>query len=177
AHMPHLFKSQQLINEGDLPSAQAKMELLHMAIERLQEAGYVYIGMDHFARPEDSLVKAQLEGRLQRNFQGYSTHGECDLVSFGVSAISAFGGSYVQNAKQLDQYQQSIDAGALPFIRGFTLSEDDVLRQFVINQLICHFRLDFADVETQFGLQFSDYFGEELTQLTPMVEDGLIELD
>lgn len=177
AHMPHLFKSQRLINESDLPSPQEKMELLHMAIERLQAAGYVYIGMDHFARPEDSLVKAQQEGRLQRNFQGYSTHGECDLVSFGVSAISAFGGSYVQNAKRLDQYQQSIDAGALPFIRGFTLSEDDVLRQHVINQLICHFNLDFTAVEKQFSIEFGDYFGEELRQLTPMAEDGLIELN
>lgn len=177
AHMPHLFKSQQLINEADLPSPQEKMELLHMAIERLQEAGYVYIGMDHFAKPEDSLVKAQQEGRLQRNFQGYSTHGECDLVSFGVSAISAFGGSYVQNAKQLDQYQQTIDSGTLPFVRGFTLSQDDLLRQTVINQLICHFKLDFADVERQFAITFADYFGEELSQLRPMVEDGLIELD
>ncbi len=175
AHMPHLFKSQQLINEADLPSPQAKMELLHMAIEQLQDAGYVYIGMDHFARPEDSLVKAQQEGRLQRNFQGYSTHGECDLLSFGVSAISAFGGSYVQNAKALNQYQQTVDAGTLPVVRGFTLSDDDRLRQYVINQLICHFRLDFATVEAQFDIVFDDYFGEELTQLTPMVEDGLIE--
>lgn len=177
AHMPHLFKSQQLINEADLPSPQEKMELLHMAIERLHEAGYVYIGMDHFAKPEDSLVKAQQEGRLQRNFQGYSTHGECDLLSFGVSAISAFGGSYVQNARELNQYQQTVDEGTLPFVRGFTLSQDDLLRQHVINQIICHFKLNFTEVETQFGIVFSDYFGEELTQLAPMLEDGLIELD
>lgn len=177
AHMPHLFKSQRLINEADLPSPAEKLELFHMAIERLQDAGYVYIGMDHFAKPEDSLVRAQQEGRLQRNFQGYSTHGECDLLSFGVSAISAFGGSYVQNAKDLSGYQQTIDAGQRPFTRGFTLSGDDVLRQYIINQLICHFRLDFADVENRFAVAFAQDFAPELEQLAPMVEDGLIELD
>src|SRR5690606_5122366 len=153
AHLPHLFKSQKLINEAEIPSPQQKLELLHMAIERLQEAGYVYIGMDHFAKPEDSLVKAQQAGQLQRNFQGYSTHGECDLVSFGVSAISAFGGTYVQNAKQLEKYQKLVDEGKRPFMRGFTLSDDDKLRQYVINQLICHFGLDFADVETNCGVK------------------------
>ncbi|MGQ9425724.1 oxygen-independent coproporphyrinogen III oxidase [Gilvimarinus sp. F26214L] len=177
AHMPHLFKSQRLINEADIPSPQAKMELLHMAIERLQEAGYVYIGMDHFAKPEDSLVRAQQEGRLQRNFQGYSTHGECDLVAFGVSAISAFGGTYVQNEKELNRYQQRIDGDQRPFHRGFVLSEEDNLRQYVINQLICHFRLDFADVERQFPVRAREHFEDELAQLAPMVEDGLISLN
>lgn len=177
AHMPHLFKSQKLINEADLPSAQQKLELLHMAIERLQEAGYVYIGMDHFAKPDDSLVKAQQAGRLQRNFQGYSTHGECDLLSFGVSAISAFGDTFIQNAKQLEKYQQMVDDHQLPFTRGFKLSDDDKLRQFVINQLICHFHLDFNDVQ-QFGdVNVQIYFANELARLQPMVEDGLIDID
>src|SRR5690606_33284017 len=112
----------------------------HMAIERLQLAGYVYIGMDHFAKPEDSLVQAQMQGKLQRNFQGYSTHGDCDLLSFGVSAISAFGGIYLQNSKQLNHYQQLIDAKKQPFIRSFALSDEDRLRQYVINQIICQFQ-------------------------------------
>ncbi len=177
AHMPHLFKSQKLINAADLPSAQQKLELLQMAIERLQSAGYVYIGMDHFAKPEDSLVVAQNSGRLQRNFQGYSTHGECDLVSFGVSAISAFDNVFVQNAKQLSHYESMIDEGRLPFTRGFTLSGEDFLRQFVINQLICHFKLDFSDVASRFDIDVQAHFASELSQLAPMVEDRLLEID
>src|SRR5690606_41662611 len=118
----------------------------------LQNVGYVYVGMDHFAKPEDSLVKAQRAGVLQRNFQGYSTHGDCDLLALGVSSISAFGGVYVQNAKQVEQYQQLIDSGKSAMIRGFTLSEEDHLRQFVINQLICHFSLNFDEVEKRFNI-------------------------
>lgn len=121
AHMPHLFKSPELINECDLPSAEQKLELLYMAIERLQGAGYIYVGMDHFAKPDDSLVQAQRAGKLQRNFQGYSTHGDCDLLSFGASAISAFGNTYIQNAKRVEQYLKSIDSGAIPFIKGIEL--------------------------------------------------------
>lgn len=177
AHMPHLFKSQNLINEEDLPSPMQKMELLHMAIERLQQGGYVYVGMDHFAKPEDSLVKAQQNGKLQRNFQGYSTHGECDLLAFGVSAISAFGDTYVQNAKQLQQYQDLIDDNQRPFLRGFSLSAEDKLRQYVINQLICHFDLDFSELKTRFGLDASSYFANELAQLAPMAQDGLLDID
>lgn len=177
AHMPHLFKSQRLIKDADLPSPEEKLEILQMATERLQEAGYVYVGMDHFAKPTDSLVVAQQEGRLQRNFQGYSTHGECDLLSFGVSAISAFGGVYVQNTKSINDYQQRIDSERLPFVRGFTLSFDDHLRQYVINQLICHFGLNFEDVEGRFGITACEYFAEELAELEPMVNDGLLQLD
>ncbi|MCW8193981.1 oxygen-independent coproporphyrinogen III oxidase [Proteobacteria bacterium 005FR1] len=177
AHMPHLFKSQRLIKDADLPSPEQKLEILQMATERLQEAGYVYVGMDHFAKPGDSLVVAQQEGKLQRNFQGYSTHGECDLLSFGVSAISAFGGVYVQNTKSVSDYQQRIDSDRLPFVRGFTLSFDDHLRQYVINQLICHFSLEFAEVERRFGITVSDYFAEELAELEPMASDGLLQLD
>lgn len=177
AHMPHLFKSQRLINEADLPSAAEKLELLHMAIEQLQEAGYIYIGMDHFAKPTDSLVQAQQEGRLQRNFQGYSTHGECDLLGFGVSAIASFGGVYVQNVKQLSVYETMVDEGQLPLHRGFTLSSEDKLRQYVINQLICHFSLDFKDVEDRFDIDFQKHFSIELEELQPMVEDALVSLD
>lgn len=177
AHLPHLFKSQSLINEKDLPSPQQKLDILQMSIEILQNVGYVYVGMDHFAKPEDSLVKAQRAGVLQRNFQGYSTHGDCDLLALGVSSISAFGGVYVQNAKQVEQYQQLIDSGKSAMIRGFTLSEEDHLRQFVINQLICHFSLNFDEVEKRFNINPQVHFIEELAALGPMIGDGLLSLD
>src|SRR5690554_1953273 len=177
AHMPHLFKSQRLIHENELPSANEKLSILHMAIERLQAAGYVYIGMDHFAKPEDSLVLAQQAGTLQRNFQGYSTHGHCDLLGFGVSSISSFGGVYLQNAKRVEDYQDILDRGERPAVRGFTLSDEDRLRQWVINQLICHFHLNFSEFEHRFGLNAQVKFADELRQLAPMVEDGLLSLN
>ncbi len=174
AHLPHLFKSQALIKEAELPSAQEKLDILQMSIETLQEAGYVYVGMDHFAKPEDSLVQAQRAGKLQRNFQGYSTHGDCDLVAFGVSSISAFGGVYIQNTKMVEHYQQLIDSGKLAFVKGFVLNDDDHLRQFIINQLICHFSLSFNEVQQRFGVNPQQYFSEELEELAPMIEDGLL---
>jgi oxygen-independent coproporphyrinogen-3 oxidase len=176
AHMPHLFKSQSLINESELPLPAEKLEMLHRAIEMLERAGYVYIGMDHFAKPDDSLVLAQQAGKLQRNFQGYSTHGECDLFSFGVSAISAYGDVYVQNVKRTERYQELIDSKILPLARGFHLSREDRLRQFVINQLICHFHLDFSLVEQRFDIDFNDHFASELAQLAPMQEDALLSV-
>lgn len=177
AHMPHLFKSQRLIADEQLPSPRLKLEILHMAIECLQDAGYIYIGMDHFARPDDALVEAQRQGHLQRNFQGYSTHGDCDLIAFGVSAISAFGGAYIQNSKHLDTYQQHLGAGRRALERGFTLSDEDRLRRFVINQLICHFELDFAAVAARFDIDVRSHFSAELAQLQPMVEDALLTID
>ena len=174
AHLPHLFKSQALIKEAELPSAQEKLDILQMSIETLQEAGYVYVGMDHFAKPEDSLVQAQRAGKLQRNFQGYSTHGDCDLVAFGVSSISAFGGVYIQNTKMVEHYQQLIDSGKLAFVKGFVLNDEDHLRQFIINQLICHFSLSFNEVQQRFGVNPQQYFSEELEELAPMIEDGLL---
>jgi oxygen-independent coproporphyrinogen-3 oxidase len=177
AHMPHLFKSQRLINGQDLPSPGEKLEMLHQCIEQLQKAGYVYIGMDHFAKPEDELAIAQQQGRMQRNFQGYSTHGDCDLLAFGVSSISYIDNVYVQNAKDLNAYQQKLDMGLLPFERGFTLNEEDELRRFVINQLICHFQLNFADVSRLFGVDASHHFSAELAQFAPMEEDGLLSIN
>lgn len=174
AHLPHLFKSQALIKEAELPSAQEKLDILQMSIETLQEAGYVYVGMDHFAKPEDSLVQAQRAGKLQRNFQGYSTHGDCDLVAFGVSSISAFGGVYIQNTKMVEHYQQLIDSGKLASVKGFVLNDEDHLRQFIINQLICHFSLSFNEVQQRFGVNPQQYFSEELEELAPMIEDGLL---
>lgn len=177
AHMPHLFKGQRLIRDEDIPSPRLKLEILHMAIERLQDAGYIYIGMDHFARPEDTLVHAQQQGRLQRNFQGYSTHGDCDLLAFGVSAISDFGGVYVQNTKRLDVYEKRLSTARLAIEKGFTLTAEDKLRQAVINQLICHFELDFDALRAQFAIDPVVHFADEIAQLQPMVEDGLLTVD
>jgi oxygen-independent coproporphyrinogen-3 oxidase len=177
AHMPHLFKGQRLIRDEDIPSPRLKLEILHMAIERLQDAGYIYIGMDHFARPDDTLVRAQQEGCLQRNFQGYSTHGDCDLLAFGISAISEFGGVYVQNTKRLDTYEARLTGGELAIEKGFTLSAEDKLRQAVINQLICHFELNFDALRTHFAIDPVAHFAAELQQLQPMVADGLLGID
>ena len=176
AHLPHLFKVQKQIDESALPSAAEKLLMMESITRMLLKAGYVYIGMDHFARPDDELAVAQRNGVLQRNFQGYSTHGGCDLVAFGVSAISAIDNVFAQNHKQIEDYQAAIDSGHLPVARGFELSPDDLLRQAVIRQLICHFELHFADIEQQFGVVFADYFAEELFQLRPMIDDGLVVL-
>ncbi len=177
AHMPHLFKSQKMIKDEDLPSASEKLDMLHQSIEQLQNAGYVYIGMDHFAKPDDELVLAQERGDMQRNFQGYSTHGECDLLAFGVSSISKIHNVYVQNAKDLNTYQQQLDQSLLPIAKGFSLNSEDELRAFVINQLICHFQLDFALVLREFDVDVRHHFQQELAQLAPMVEDGLITIN
>jgi oxygen-independent coproporphyrinogen-3 oxidase len=177
AHMPHLFKSQMLISDKELPSAAEKLDILHFAIQTLEAAGYIYIGMDHFAKPEDELVRAQQARKLQRNFQGYSTHKDCDLIAVGVSSISMIDNIYVQNAKDLNTYQQKLDLGLLPIARGFTLNDEDQLRRFVINSLICHLRLDFAELEQAFTISPREYFAAEIAQLAPMIEDGLITVD
>jgi oxygen-independent coproporphyrinogen-3 oxidase len=177
AHMPHLFKSQRLIRDEDLPSSAEKLAMLHQAIESLQKAGYIYIGMDHFAKPTDDLVIAQQQGKLQRNFQGYSTHGDCDLLAVGVSSISMVDNVYVQNARELNSYQQKMDMGLLPVAKGFTLNQEDVLRRFVINRLICSCELLFSELYEIFGIVAHEHFNKELQQLQPMIEDGLISID
>ena len=177
AHLPQLFKSQRLIREEDLPSPSAKLDMLQSAISLLHNAGDLYIGMDHFAKPNDPLAKAQQQGKLQRNFQGYSTHGDCDLLALGVSSISMIDNVYVQNAKELNSYQQKLDMGLLPIAKGLTLNQEDWLRRFVINQLICHFNLAFNDIERQFDIDPQLHFRPELEQLQPMVEDGLLEIN
>ena len=177
AHMPHLFRSQLLISDMELPSPAEKLDILHFSIQTLEAAGYVYIGMDHFAKPNDELVRAQRAGKLQRNFQGYSTHKDCDLLAVGVSSISMIDNIYVQNAKDLNAYQQKLDLSLLPIARGFTLNGEDVLRRFVINSLICHLELDFAQVEQEFFINPAEYFATEIAQLAPMIEDGLITVD
>ncbi len=176
AHLPALFKTQRQIDETALPTAVVKLDILKSAIERLTAAGYVYIGMDHFAKPMDELARAQQEGTLYRNFQGYSTHADCDLVAMGVTSISKVGDSYSQNLKTLDAYYNRLDSGHLPVFRGVLLNADDCLRRTAITQLICHFALEFAALEKQYGIVFADYFAAELQELGDMQADGLLEV-
>ena len=174
AHMPKMFKPQRRIHEEDLPSGQVKLDILSMAVDKLTKAGYVYIGMDHFARPDDELAVAQREGKLYRNFQGYSTHSDCDLVGLGITSIGRVGDAYIQNVKELQQYDELISQGKLPVFKGVELDEDDKLRRAVITGLICHFELTFKTIEKQFAIDFNDYFAKELQQLAVMQEDGLL---
>lgn len=177
AHLPQLFKSQRHINAEDLPSPAEKLRILHMTIERLTEAGYIDIGMDHFARPDDELAVAQRQGTLYRNFQGYSTHAGCDLIAMGVSAISNVGESFSQNVREIEPYYEAIDAGRLPIFRGFELSADDRLRRDVIMQLICNFTLDTAAMGVRHGIRFDEYFASEIAALQEMQKDDLVAWD
>jgi len=174
AHLPSRFKTQRQINDADMPSAEVKLDILQMVGQRLTEAGYVYIGMDHFAKPDDELAVAQREGKLYRNFQGYSTHSDCDLVGLGITSIGRVGDAYIQNVKELDEYDRLISQGKLPVFKGVELDEDDKLRRAVITQLICHFDLNFAAIEKAFGIDFAAYFADELGKLAPMQADGLL---
>ncbi len=166
-----------MIREEDLPTAAEKLEILKHTIQKLIDAGYVYIGMDHFARPDDDLAKARHDGTLQRNFQGYSTHGGSDLVSLGVSAISHIGSSYAQNAVSTAEYEQLLEAGRLSLKKGLTVDEDDLLRADVIQEIMCHDGIDFEGFSARHGIEFSDYFASELNHLEPLARDGLIGVD
>jgi oxygen-independent coproporphyrinogen-3 oxidase len=174
AHLPHLFKPQRRILDPDMPASDAKLRMLQLCIERLTAAGYVYIGMDHFAKPGDELAIAQRQGRLHRNFQGYSTHADTDLVSCGVSAIGAVGATYSQNVKTLDAYYDALDRNELPVARGTRLNMDDLLRRTVIQTLMCQFELSIPAIEQAFPVVFRDYFAAELAQLAAMEGDGLV---
>ncbi|MEJ2455005.1 MAG: oxygen-independent coproporphyrinogen III oxidase [Candidatus Thiodiazotropha sp.] len=176
AHLPERFKPQRRINEEQLPPAQEKLDILQMTIDKLSSAGYVYIGMDHFAKPEDELVKAQENGTLYRNFQGYSTHSDCDLIGIGVTSIGMVGPSYAQNMRSLDEYYQRIDSGRLPIFKGIELTRDDQIRRDVITRLICHFSLKIPDFEARWGINFAEYFATELAKLEGMQQDGLVEI-
>jgi len=177
AHMPHLFKSQRLINEQDLPSPDEKLEMLALCIRKLTEAGYVYIGMDHFAKPEDDLTVAQQQGRLHRNFQGYSTHADANLVACGISAISAVGATYSQNVKTLDAYYNHLDRNELPVTRGIKLNMDDVLRRLIIQMLMCNFELSISAIELAYPVNFRTYFASELEKLRELADNGLLTID
>ncbi|HEU4853340.1 MAG TPA: oxygen-independent coproporphyrinogen III oxidase [Telluria sp.] len=176
AHMPELFKSQRLIADEDMPAPQAKLDMLALCIERLTGAGYVYIGMDHFAKPGDELAIAQTNGQLHRNFQGYSTHVDTDMISCGVSAISAVGSSYAQNEKSLDRYYAALDRGELPIARGLRLADDDCVRRSVIQRLMCDFSLDTRAFEQAHGIDFRRYFDAEWARLLEFERDGMMVL-
>ena len=177
AHLPSAFKPQRRIHEADLPSAEVKLQLMTGAIERLGEAGYVHIGMDHFAKPGDELAVAQRQGRLIRDFQGYSSGGDCDLIGLGVSAIGKVGPTYCQNVKGLDDYYARLEAGELPVLRGIQLTADDLVRRAVIQSLACHFTLSRESISIAHLIDFDRYFGEELRDLESLAADGLVELE
>lgn len=176
AHLPSLFKSQRRIKESELPSSETKLQIMTLAIGRLTRAGYLYIGMDHFSKPDDELAVAQRQGRLQRNFQGYSARPECDLLGFGNSAIGRVGPTYYQNNKSLDQYYLALDDQRLPVLRGIELSKDDLARRAIIQALTCNFRVSIESIEISYLLDFQRYFARELEGLEVMAEDGLVEL-
>ena len=177
AHLPERFMPQRRIDSNELPMPADKLEMLHRSIEQLTAAGYRYIGMDHFALPDDELAIAQEESTLQRNFQGYTTHGHCDLIGLGVSAISQIGDLYCQNSSDLNQYQNTLASAQLATSRGLLCNADDRLRREVIQQIICNFSLEFARIEQQFNIDFGGYFAALWPRLMEMAEDGLIELD
>ena len=177
AHLPAVFAPQRRIVSADLPSPGVKLALMTMAIERLGRAGYVYIGMDHFAKPNDELAVAQRQGRLIRDFQGYSSGGECDLLGFGVSSIGNVGPTYVQNVKDLEDYYGHVAAGELPVLRGLELSADDLARRAVIQALACHFTLSRESISLGHLIDFDEYFADELRDLARLADDGLVELD
>ena len=177
AHIPTLFKPQRRIRECDLPASDVRLKLLALAIRRLTAAGYQYIGMDHFAKTDDSLAVAQRQGRLHRNFQGYSTHADCDLLALGVSAIGNIGPTYSQNYRTLEEYYDSLDRNRLPVMRGLELSADDLLRRAVIGALMCHFALSKQSLAISYLIDFDNYFKNELNELREFEELGLVELD
>ncbi|WP_291991804.1 oxygen-independent coproporphyrinogen III oxidase [Candidatus Accumulibacter sp. ACC003] len=177
AHLPSLFKPQRRILEADMPNADARLQILALAIRKMTEAGYVYIGMDHFAKPDDELAIAQRQGRLHRNFQGYSTHSDCDLLAFGISSIGKVGPTYSQNVKTLDEYYDLLDSGTLPVYRGIELNADDLLRRSIIQSLMCHFELSLESIEIAHLIDFRKYFATELDDLREMVDAGLVRID
>ncbi|HUX72731.1 MAG TPA: oxygen-independent coproporphyrinogen III oxidase [Steroidobacteraceae bacterium] len=176
AHMPQMFKAQRRFAPGDLPDARTRLALLQTAVNTLTSAGYAYIGMDHFALPSDALAKAQHNGSMQRSFQGYTTHACRDLVSVGVSAIGQIGRLYIQNYKTMQHYAERIDQGRLPSHRGILMSDDDLLRRDVIQQIMCNGSIDIASTERRFGIEFDGYFAAELARLRTLQTDGLIAL-
>lgn len=176
AHLPGRFMPQRRILEQDLPSPEEKLDILQNSVQQLLGYGYLYIGMDHFALPEDDLAKALVNGRMHRNFQGYSTHADCDMLAFGVSSIAKIGRLYAQNVKTLDSYYAALQEGLLPVERGLFLSDDDVVRREVIQHLMCRFGLDFTAMGKALGIDFCAYFAPELARLQDFAADGLVLL-
>lgn len=174
AHLPHRFKPQRRISDHDLPSASEKLKIFEYIIDNLQEIGYLYIGMDHFAKPDDELAIAQKSNKLHRNFQGYTTHEEYELIGVGVSSIGSLGSQYHQNVRDVDSYYDALENDCLPTWRGVGMTVEDKLRKAVIFSLICHFELNKHDINEQFDIDFNNYFERELHLLKPMIDDGLV---
>ncbi|MGH8109288.1 MAG: oxygen-independent coproporphyrinogen III oxidase [Arenimonas sp.] len=176
AHMPQLFKAQRQLDETLLPSGETKLSLLQLAIEKLSQAGYCYIGMDHFALPEDELAIAQQRGDLHRNFMGYTTHADSDLIGLGVSSISHIGESFSQNPRDLINWEAAVESGHLPIWRGMQLSEDDVIRADLIQRWMCQGEIDIGKFEERHNIYFNEYFADELRKLKDLAEDGLVTM-
>lgn len=177
AHLPERFKPQRRINGDDLPSAQEKLAILGHCIEKLSGADYHYVGMDHFAKPDDELAIAQANGKLHRNFQGYTTHGDCDLIGFGVSSISQIGDYYLQNQVTVDAYEQAIAAGQLPTLKYRHIDQDDKIRREVIAELLCHLNIQFAELDQKYAINSRDYLSASISELKPMLADELVMVD
>jgi oxygen-independent coproporphyrinogen-3 oxidase len=176
AHLPDMFKAQRQLDASLLPDAETKLALLQLAIETLTAAGYEYIGMDHFAMPDDELAQAQARGGLHRNFMGYTTHADSDLIGLGVSAISHIGTSFSQNPRDLPAWQSALDEGRLPVFRGMVLSDDDQLRADLIQRLMCQGEIPVSALERRYGIDFREYFADALVQLAPLADDGLVQI-
>ncbi len=174
AHLPERFKTQRAIDRHDLPCAEQKIDMLALIANTLIEAGYLHIGMDHFVKPEDDLAIARQQGKLQRNFQGYSTCIAPDLLGLGVSAISSLKDSYAQNHRSLDDYINALDNNELPISQGLKLNTDDLLRRSVISRIICNLQLNTQEIEDEYAISFSEYFSRELIALKPLEKDGLV---
>ena len=176
AHLPHIFKPQRRIDTEAVPGSEEKLDMLQYCVQTLTERGYVFIGMDHFAKPDDELSIALKEGFLQRNFQGYSTYADCDLVAIGISSIGKIGSTYSQNERDIDAYYAALDAGHLPIMRGYQLNQDDLLRRNIIQDLMCRFALDYQIYESVFGIPFDRYFKDEIADLEQLASLGLVRL-
>ena len=176
AHLPERFKPQRRINGDDLPSAQEKLAILGHSIQKLTDAGYHYVGMDHFALPDDELAVAQAAGQLHRNFQGYTTHAQCDLIGFGVSSISQIGDYYLQNQVVMNEYESAVAAGYLPTMKHLQASADDKVIRYVITELLCHLHVDFDVIDQRFGIDSRQFLADGLSRLQPMVEDQLVDI-
>lgn len=176
AHLPSRFKPQRRINEADLPSAEQRLQIFLMSLRRLLAEGYVYIGLDHFAKPDDSLALAVKDKSLHRNFQGYTTRADCDLIALGLSSIGKIGASYVQNLRTLDEYYAALDQNKLPVEKGFDLTVDDLLRREIIMDLMCSTSLDVPLIEKKYGIRFEEYFADELARVQPYADEGLMKI-
>jgi len=177
AHLPEMFKPQRRINEDELPTPEEKLNILQLCIDTLQDAGYVYIGMDHFAKQSDDLVKAQQQGSLHRNFQGYSTNADCDMIAMGITAICRIGDNYGQNVRTIEEYENCLNRDEIPIFRGIELEADDVLRREVINDLMCNNSLDIEKLEDKWRIEFKKYFKSSMDNLQQMADDGLLKIE